>query len=199
MFDALCGIYKITSPSNKIYIGQSVNINKRFSDYRYVTKSQSIIYNSIKKYGYDNHKFEIICELPKDIDQKVLDNYELLYWQQYKDCGFEMLNARKPCPLGKLSKEDYKKIAIKNSKNRTGIKQSKETIEKRRISQKERWRERIKPIYQYDLNENFIKEWDYQKDIENTLGIKRRNLYKCLNNQLGRKSAGGFVWSYFKK
>lgn len=27
-----CGIYKITSPSNKIYIGQSVDIKKRWKD-----------------------------------------------------------------------------------------------------------------------------------------------------------------------
>lgn len=28
------GIYKITSPSNKIYIGQSTNITRRWDEYR---------------------------------------------------------------------------------------------------------------------------------------------------------------------
>ena len=28
------GIYKITSPSNKIYIGQSINIERRFKEYK---------------------------------------------------------------------------------------------------------------------------------------------------------------------
>ena len=37
----ICGIYKITSPSNKIYIGQSININNRIVHYRnYICKDQ---------------------------------------------------------------------------------------------------------------------------------------------------------------
>jgi len=30
----MIGIYKITSPSNKVYIGQSINIEKRFKSYK---------------------------------------------------------------------------------------------------------------------------------------------------------------------
>lgn len=30
----MVGIYKITSPTNKIYIGQSKNIRKRFNNYQ---------------------------------------------------------------------------------------------------------------------------------------------------------------------
>ena len=29
----ICGIYKITSPTGRIYIGQSKNIKQRFRDY----------------------------------------------------------------------------------------------------------------------------------------------------------------------
>lgn len=32
--DKICGIYKITSPSSKIYIGQSKNISKRYKTYK---------------------------------------------------------------------------------------------------------------------------------------------------------------------
>lgn len=71
----MIGIYKITSPSNKIYIGQSKNIEKRIKSYKYsLAKGQPRLHNSIKKYGYKNHTFEIIhiCEI-----------HELFYFERY--------------------------------------------------------------------------------------------------------------------
>jgi group I intron endonuclease len=59
----MIGIYKITSPSGKIYIGQSIDIERRFSSYKKLRcKLQPAIYNSLVKYGVDNHIFEIITE-----------------------------------------------------------------------------------------------------------------------------------------
>jgi group I intron endonuclease len=59
------GIYKITSPTGKIYVGQSVNIEKRWSKYkRLECTNQKRLYNSLKKYGVSNHSFCILelCE-----------------------------------------------------------------------------------------------------------------------------------------
>lgn len=57
----MIGIYKITSPSGKIYIGQSVNIERRFLDYKKsLKKSQIKLYNSIKKYGKFKNKTNLI-------------------------------------------------------------------------------------------------------------------------------------------
>ena len=60
------GIYKITSPSGKIYIGETVNFKRRFDTYKSLQcKNQIKPYNSFIKYGIDNHKFEILeeCEI----------------------------------------------------------------------------------------------------------------------------------------
>lgn len=62
----LCGIYKITSPVGKIYIGQSKNFEQRFSDYRRGRcPQQRKLFNSLYKYGFINHRVEIIeiCEV----------------------------------------------------------------------------------------------------------------------------------------
>ena len=62
----MVGIYKITSPSGKVYIGQSVNIKRRWKEHRsesYWYKHR--LYDSFKKYGVDNHTFEIIEECLK--------------------------------------------------------------------------------------------------------------------------------------
>ena len=57
----MIGIYKITSPSNRIYIGQTVDFIKRKSHYRNLKRNHQIrLFNSIKKYGWDKHKLELI-------------------------------------------------------------------------------------------------------------------------------------------
>lgn len=71
----LCGIYLITSQSGSIYVGQSVFIQQRHNYYKnLLCKDQPRLYNSIKKYGFDNHKFEIIHTCHKKY---------LNYWEAY--------------------------------------------------------------------------------------------------------------------
>lgn len=54
-------VYKITSPSNKIYIGSTNNITKRWGYYKsYNCKVQIKLYRSFIKYGVENHIFEVI-------------------------------------------------------------------------------------------------------------------------------------------
>ena len=74
----MIGIYKITSPSNRVYVGQSINIKKRFTDYKYLKINQTKIFYSIKKYGYENHKFEVIEQCSVD-----LLNERERYWQDF--------------------------------------------------------------------------------------------------------------------
>lgn len=75
----MIGIYKITSPSGKIYIGQSINIDKRRIQYsKLECKNQPKILNSLKKYGPENHIFEILEECT--LDQL---NEREIYWKQY--------------------------------------------------------------------------------------------------------------------
>lgn len=129
----MIGIYKITSPSGKVYIGQSWNIPKRWNYYKslYINKQRKLEL-SLLKYGVKNHIFEIIHELPKDIEQNVLDRYEQLYMDLYRDCGVELLNLKEGGSNGKLSEESKKKMSISRlgNKNTLGKKLSKEHKEK---------------------------------------------------------------------
>ena len=124
------GIYKITSPSNKVYIGQSHNIEFRLYGYKNLyCKSQPKIYRSLNKYGVDNHQFNILHELPIDISQEVMDNYEIFYMQQYRDCGIELLNIKEGGRGGKHSEETKLKLC-KNHKGNLGKKHSVKTLRK---------------------------------------------------------------------
>lgn len=51
-----------------------------------------------------------------------------------------------------------------------------------------------KPIYQYDLSENLIKEFISIQEASDDLGINRSNIGSCCNGK--RKVAGGFIWKY---
>lgn len=111
----MIGIYKITNPSGKIYIGQSVDIKRRFIDYKKSLKKQQIrLYNSIKKYGYENHIFEVVEEC----------NIELLnkrerYWQDYYNVlsnnGLNCRLTKTDDKSGRLSNETIQKLKNKDS------------------------------------------------------------------------------------
>jgi group I intron endonuclease len=127
------GIYKITSPIGKVYIGQSWDIQKRFFGYKKSHNfSQPRLSRSFKKYGVYSHKLEICHELPQDCSQQVMDTYEILYWELYKDLGTKMLNIKYPGSGGKHSVES--KIKIKNSI--LGSKHSEDTLNKMRSPRK---------------------------------------------------------------
>ena len=50
-------------------------------------------------------------------------------------------------------------------------------------------------VNQYDLDGNFIKQWNYIKEAENFLNIKSiGRISECCNNK--RKSAFGYKWKY---
>lgn len=63
----LPGIYKITSPTGRIYIGEAKNLKIRCSYYLNPNriKGQRAIYNSIVKYSPEAHSIDILefCEI----------------------------------------------------------------------------------------------------------------------------------------
>lgn len=117
----MIGIYKITSPTGKVYIGQSWNIHKRFIQYKNLhCADQPRLYNSLKKHGALCHSFDVVHELPPDIHQNLMDRYEHLYMDLYRASGIDMLNLREAGSNGKLSEETKKKISSAN-KGRPGV------------------------------------------------------------------------------
>ena len=90
--DKISGIYKITSPSGKVYIGQSSDIKKRFYRYSVINNcdNQIRLKRSLLKYKPENHIFEIIEKCAIDC----LNERER-YWQEYYDVlGEKGLNCK---------------------------------------------------------------------------------------------------------
>jgi group I intron endonuclease len=140
----MIGIYKITSPSGKIYIGQSVNIIKRFQIYKKLKcKSQTKLYCSFISYGVSTHNFEIIEECC--IEEL---NVRERYWQEYYNVienGLNLILTKTDDKSGKSSDETKLKLSISH----LGKKQTPELIEKRiknlrGVKRKEETKEKIR-------------------------------------------------------
>jgi group I intron endonuclease len=172
----MVGIYKITNPKGKVYIGQSIDIERRFKEYKGVyCKNQRKLYYSLKKYGWENHKFEVI----EECNEKNLIQREN-YWKDFYNTLEEGLNCRKDGKFGELSKETRALI----SKGLKGKTKSKKTKEKISLNHPMR-----KKIYQYTLEGKLVKIWSSYTEAE------RNNKGNIKNNILGKtKHANGFLW-----
>jgi len=84
----MVGIYKIINSEGSVYIGQSKNILGRFDFYKKVKcKNQFLLLESLRKYGWFNHKFEVIEECsPNKL------NIREEYWIKYYSKTSNSLN-----------------------------------------------------------------------------------------------------------
>ncbi len=111
-----CGIYKITSPSKKVYIGQSQNIEKRFRHYKRLDcKEQPRLYYSLKKHGADKHKFDILIEC----EVSELNEKERYYQDLYSVLNGSGLNCvlTESSDCVRVVSEDTRKKLSESSKN----------------------------------------------------------------------------------
>ena len=203
------GIYTITSPTNKVYVGQSWELGEREKDYRGADcKGQHRIYNSIKKYGWSTHKFEVALELRDDISQETLDCWEGYYYELYKGKGYEMLNLMIPDGAkGRHSEESKQKISIKNKTSRKlrgvehylfGKKFSDEYRKKLSDAHKGKFKGSTNPkavaIIQYSKSGEFVREWGSIAEAADEIGGSRPHICSVCKGK--RKTSGGFIWKY---
>ena len=132
--EKICGIYKITNKINgKCYIGQSVDIYKRWEYYRYNKRDKTPILQSIKKYGIDNFLFEVIETVE---DRLNLCEKEKMYISELNTIcpsGYNLSSGgRKTTWAYKPSEETLKKRSIAL----TGQKRTQEVKDKMSKAQK---------------------------------------------------------------
>lgn len=107
----MIGIYKISNIKNeKVYIGQSRNIEQRIKDHKIRpfhshTESNSPIHRAIKKHGLEHFIFEVIEECPKE----QLDTREI-YWISFynstnRDVGYNLQAGGSGSTVYKFSQE----------------------------------------------------------------------------------------------
>lgn len=190
----ICGIYKITSPSGGIYIGQSIDIiNRKWTYASMKCQDQQRLYNSLKKYGWKNHNFEIIHKC----SESDLNELEKYYIKEYKSFNTEHgMNLTEGGNQHKHSEETKQKI----SKSHIGIRPTAESIEKCKQTKRERtYRSRAGNYEIYNQKNELI--YKFNGDFRETLK-KLKIPYKSFNRtqKLNKKiKKGDYIGWYVKK
>lgn len=141
------GIYAILNPKSQIYIGSSTNIERRFYQYKGLYESsQPKLFNSLKKYGPENHNFFVLeyCQLEdllrkerewgeyfNSLDREKGLNLMLPGYDDIKTAMSEETKAKiGKAHRGKVLSKEQKKALLDSVK---GKKQTPEHIEKRKM------------------------------------------------------------------
>lgn len=234
-----CGIYWITNlVNNKIYIGSSINIKKRFnqhkSNLRHNRHCNQHLQRAWNKYGEENFIFQLVEHhaYPERILSRE-NKYISLYKPEYNNIlvndenrpsasdetrrkmstsrmgripwnkGLKLppLSDDRKRQLSELFKgrkgkpvSDEQKATISNSLK--GRKINQEQYEKLLLYRKEKSGANhvmAKKVYQYNLDGNFIKEWNYIRETKE-LGVDPVQVSACATGV--HKTAFGYRW-YF--
>lgn len=249
--DKIVGIYRIINPKEKVYIGQSKDIEHRKVLYRDGNcKGQVKLYNSLNKYGYENHMFEIIeeCSIEHlDIKEK---EYKAIFVKKngWKKALFLMLedgkggnkNSSTKIKMALSSAKIKRKVKVydltgnfiaefespthanqilfPDTKENTGgiiascfanppkshrnfifqYSDNNKIEELLPIIQNNKKIKQLK-VMQYDLNDNFIKEYNNsymaEKEFkENNIKINSTDIRACCTGK--QKTCCGFKWKY---
>lgn len=186
----MVGIYKITNPENKSYIGLSKDIKKRFQSHKALQfRGNNKFRESLTKYGWDSH----FCEILEEINILGLDRNEgnaLLrkrerYWINKLNTFYSGLNENGGgSGCGSHTPESKQKIS---SALKSKTKPKDFGSNRKKWQHTPEFKEKIKntprcPVLMYDLEDNFIKEFPNQKSASDYLGVKKQAVWNFLNN-----------------
>ena len=210
-------IYKITSPSGRVYVGKTKRLKIRIWEYRWRSKKRkSIIHDSIKGYGWEAHKLEVIEEVSdellneremfwiKELNTFYLDNEKGMNMTKGGDGNVpswkhnierrkkqsKAFSGKNNPFYGKTHSEEYKKrksLEVSEYNKKNGVKVPKWGAEKGRLKI-------IKPVVVYNSNGEFIKEYVSATDAAKDLGINRTSINDVLRKK--HTNASGFVFKY---
>ena len=173
----ICGIYQITNKiNNKIYIGQSIDIERRWNQHMY-GKGSVVLMNAITKYGLDNFEFKILETIEFTTKNEVIN---LLTEMEQK-----WFDIKTPYINGYNINTTSKPNLTPNRDINFGIKISKIKIDNNHCG---------KPIKQYDLNGKFIKNWKSAAEVERCLSFKAENISACCLKK--QNSSNNFIWRF---
>jgi hypothetical protein len=96
------------------------------------------------------------------------------------------IQKRNESRKGYIHSEETK---LKISNSHKGKKTSKEHLEKLKRGQ---ILANSKPVFQYDLNENFIKEWQSATVAGKEIGLHPTSIRHCVQGKT--KTSGGYIW-----
>lgn len=162
-------IYRITNPKGEIYIGETKDYHQRWKSYLTLNcEGQPKIYKSLKSYGPENHKFEVI-EKCKSVDRWRREKYWIDFHNSYHNglnaCDGINQDYTPPSVLARKIKERLPKI-------------KRYTIDS--WSQRILWNELSKFMHLHAMYIIKSRLWHLQKDKEEELQEHQTKLQQQL-------------------
>lgn len=216
---AFCGIYKIQNKiNNKIYIGQSIDIERRFAEHKR-HKDNCWIHQAIQKYGPENFDYTILQEcLPEQLDQK--EKYWIQYYQSFGNNGYNQNKGGKDNSLYTAIENSKKKVlqfnlqgekiaefqSMREAERQTGILHIGEVCRHTRTQAGGfYWIYEGDTLKKNKIRKRKVKQIDPQTlqtiNIFNSI-VEAANCTPAHSTAIGqvckgkRKTAGGFQWRY---
>lgn len=176
-------IYKYTSPSGKVYIGQTTNEQSRRNNFLKSNESYAgdKIDKARQKYGPQNFKYEVILRVETE-DQKclidILNKFETYYISKYDSIvnGYNILEGGEQVPSIK-TEEQIKKQS-------DSLKKYYETHEN----------PNCKHVLQYTKQGNFKQEWGSLSSAAEYYNCDVRNISNCCRGIC--KTACKYIWRF---
>lgn len=150
--------------NNKLYIGISKDINKRWSAFGNRYNKCKVFYRAIQKYGWDNFEHTVLID---DISKEKAYEIEKYLIKKYNT----------------TNKQYGYNIALGGSGGCT-VKGNRHFLSKK--------------VYQYDLDGNFIQEWENAQRASETLKICVSDIHTNCRQNSGVRKAGTYMWRYEK-
>jgi hypothetical protein len=201
-------IYKYTSPSGKVYIGKTINEKDRKSEHKTSCyKRKTYFAHAIKKYGFENFKYEVIIKFKPTLEieklNRVLNKLEIRYIKMYNSrdnsYGYNLTNGGEGICGYKHSEEmiEYLKSCPKTEKQISNLELGREGhSEETKLKQKNSKKSKMKRVGKYDLENVLLEEFDSIADAARSLEgstqkTKHNKIGDCCNEK--SKSAYGYT------
>lgn len=197
-------IYKYTSPTNKVYIGQTKRINHRQQQHRWCSNNRpkSCFHRALRKYGYDNFKFEILIQFSsKDIDRLkyLLDELEKFYIRKYNSTnryyGYNLTSGGEG--LFNPSNEVREKLG------RTWRGKHRSSVTKDKISKtlKDKYASGLPNAYaraieMFDKENNLVKTFKSESEAQRFLNKKSMTSITNILHGRAKYTTEGFTFKY---
>lgn len=190
-------IYKYTSPSNKVYVGQTINEYNRKNAFKNIKHlyAGGKIDKARLKYGPDNFQYEVLETIEKDSKKELLEtlnNLEVQYITKYD--SFKSGNAAKSvgltsttsitqsCSSGSCSKGYFWRYYTENYPKNIDVKVSKHCLATIKH----------KNIYQYTLDKHLVNTYHSYKEAAESVNANSSGISLCCRGL--QKTYKGYLW-----
>lgn len=165
-------LYIHTFPNNKVYIGiTSQEPTRRWGNHGQGYKQNPAMWNAIIKYGWQNIKHEILYS---DLTEEQANTLEIKLIAQYNsthpDFGYNIWPGGLVCSGWKHSEESKQKMAAAFKGKKYPDRHSNKGQRFGRV-----------PVFQYDLEGNFINQYTGYYEASKNIGIPEYGISDCAN------------------